>query len=1130
MDLICENEKIKTNQAEKCSTFAGWTLQHYWNISNRLVPFKTDFIRDFNESLISKISSDNHKTIVQKLSAIIHPFSNKYRAILKTNSEKFNLKLSLTNLSQEYSDEEQSRIFVSIIGSDLIKTMNHSLDYDKLNVLDEIQAQKNVRIEILKNQSECFQYENCFDCLTNVACLWQFTKQKCSNKNDVSITESVIHPSQCLTCESIQNCLMCNSLPKCNWKQSKCNSLLDSSTNVQNSECCEHFRNFTECFHQTDCLWCDRSKKCVSKTSKFFVDYELCEDFNVQIELREMNNCPLKCAHGRCQKHSELKCVCELGWTGKLCDRDCLCNFHSSCDIHGVGHCDKCRHSTTGQRCERCRPGFYGNASTTSGCYPCHCNGHGSAERGLCHPETGQCYCVPGTEGKHCERCSIGHFGDARDGGKCFVQCSTRTIVTGLQSGVRYFGLHPKQPRNQNIDCVWIVSANSDSISESEEFLGTKNIRSKNKPILVRLFPSNLSNNCSSSRIFIFDGIPESIAGSKLYHNRYLPGVCDGTSQTEFLSTSGFATIILSSSAALDALNGSVELYHTNTPVHSFPAIVVKTLWRKQIDSMFEPTLLTSINDTLMFLHSNSDSMKITSFNTTTLEFIPCDMIGISISDLRYFAVVAKTPKNVFIFGGLSSDSFVDTNQLLQLKFTSNCKVNVTKIEQTDPPKGLFGHTLTFISKNRALLIGGYSMKNGFNSQVFMLNFKNYKWEIVETSGATPPAILGHSSHYSSSEDSLYVFGGKQLNDAHKFVISNSMSILNIKQKYWSRVTASSFRAPIARYLHSSSTTFTHFYIGGESSVLWAYSFICKQWSKMQIGRTKHIGPFHVTDKYFISIVERKWMVAIALNSDVKPEPIVHCFDDEDMPHCSNYGNCIDCLTHSECHWCSACARRQGECVSRTESCDRYIINQFSRTQICSNVTIKQLDKCSSRHCQAADCYSCQSMKECSWFHVTQLSPWLKANQFHTSDSMWNCVPTPHISNVLDEFFSSTNNFTTQTCARRCNEISDCEQCLHNEANDCVWAPSMRRCLTRAVSELACTTGQCGRVLATTSYSQCPLDCSDVRRPTECIQTMACGWCQLNSTFGYCTYGGLLSSASEQCEGKWHYLTLPKGL
>ncbi|VDM70537.1 unnamed protein product, partial [Strongylus vulgaris] len=105
-----------------------------------------------------------------------------------------------------------------------------------------------------------------------------------------------------------------------------------------------------------------------------------------------------------------------------LCER-CECHGHATqCDkAREYGFCIDCQHNTEGDQCERCKPGFVGDArrGTPHDCQPaatrppCQCNNH--SPRGC--DSFGRCLlCEHNTEGTHCERCKKGFYGEATKG------------------------------------------------------------------------------------------------------------------------------------------------------------------------------------------------------------------------------------------------------------------------------------------------------------------------------------------------------------------------------------------------------------------------------------------------------------------------------------------------------------------------------------------------------------------------------------------------------------------------------------------------------------------------------------------------------------------------------------------
>ncbi|XP_019643138.1 PREDICTED: laminin subunit beta-1-like [Branchiostoma belcheri] len=74
-----------------------------------------------------------------------------------------------------------------------------------------------------------------------------------------------------------------------------------------------------------------------------------------------------------------------------------------------------CPEGYQGQFCEQCAPGYTREVPDLIGdpltpCVPCECNGH---EAGPCHVDMGVCSCTHNTTGDQCELCEDGFYGDA---------------------------------------------------------------------------------------------------------------------------------------------------------------------------------------------------------------------------------------------------------------------------------------------------------------------------------------------------------------------------------------------------------------------------------------------------------------------------------------------------------------------------------------------------------------------------------------------------------------------------------------------------------------------------------------------------------------------------------------------
>ncbi|XP_038319304.1 basement membrane-specific heparan sulfate proteoglycan core protein isoform X13 [Canis lupus familiaris] len=165
-------------------------------------------------------------------------------------------------------------------------------------------------------------------------------------------------------------------------------------------------------------------------------------------------------SHGRA--HSVEECRCPIGYAGLSCEScdahftrvpggpylgtcsGCNCNGHaSSCDPV-YGHCLNCQHNTEGPQCNKCKAGFFGDATkaTATACRPCPCPYIDASRRfsDTCFLDTdGQATCdacAPGYTGRRCESCAPGYEGNPiQPGGKCkptnqeIVRCDERGSV-----------------------------------------------------------------------------------------------------------------------------------------------------------------------------------------------------------------------------------------------------------------------------------------------------------------------------------------------------------------------------------------------------------------------------------------------------------------------------------------------------------------------------------------------------------------------------------------------------------------------------------------------------------------------------------------------------------------------------
>ncbi|RWS28921.1 laminin subunit gamma-1-like protein [Leptotrombidium deliense] len=212
---------------------------------------------------------------------------------------------------------------------------------------------------------------------------------------------------------SLSACIPCN----CNGHADDCDS--------ESGKCiCQHFTEGDNCERcavgyygnavngsADDCQPCD------------------CPDGGACVVLNDNNIACLQCPEG----YTGFKCdQCNDGYFGDPeskfgSRRPCRkCECHGNVDPNAVGNCDyvtgdclKCIFNTYGRHCEKCLPGFYGNATVLpkGNCKSCGCHSRGTKSSNieshnritgvafLCDETSGQCDCRPNVFGRQCDQC-----------------------------------------------------------------------------------------------------------------------------------------------------------------------------------------------------------------------------------------------------------------------------------------------------------------------------------------------------------------------------------------------------------------------------------------------------------------------------------------------------------------------------------------------------------------------------------------------------------------------------------------------------------------------------------------------------------------------------------------------------
>ncbi|XP_047442348.1 laminin subunit alpha-3 [Mugil cephalus] len=106
----------------------------------------------------------------------------------------------------------------------------------------------------------------------------------------------------------------------------------------------------------------------------------------------------------------------------------CSCNgLSNECDEH-TGNCVNCQFNSTGDRCERCKEGYHGNAANRT-CLACPCPSTQNNFALACMDVGSgvvECLCKRGYSGATCERCALGYYGNPMVHGDTCKPCNCK--------------------------------------------------------------------------------------------------------------------------------------------------------------------------------------------------------------------------------------------------------------------------------------------------------------------------------------------------------------------------------------------------------------------------------------------------------------------------------------------------------------------------------------------------------------------------------------------------------------------------------------------------------------------------------------------------------------------------------
>ncbi|KAH7637514.1 multiple epidermal growth factor-like domains protein 8 [Dermatophagoides farinae] len=774
-----------------------------------------------------------------RIFGFIHPFGaqtfdkNSLRIYLHNDDDDD----SKNNNSTFESIEINTSSFVNHQFIDYIIHLPIRIVMDQLDYDSDIQMTWNVITTVMTNESnnfqlssfihaqdQCHSYSDCYRCLTNVACVWCPSRSQCLIRNHYEMNlcsgynehNLMIDPEECIQCFNVDNCQQClQQWPYCQW----------------------------------------------------LVDYELCvrrgRIINNSIMITNIENCPMDCAQRNQYEH----CVDGNGnciW----CESMNKCLRWSQRIISELSLFDFCRNSSsfiiTNDRNVRstneCAMGTYGNSN--SGCLPCNCNGHANLHHGVCHSQTGICFCQDNTEGYHCDRCRTGYYGDPRNGGICFQECQNKAFISMATFG--HFGSYIRSDIYRNFysmkksesqlllttksHCMWIISTGDEQ--QQNEFQSESD--GHRNPVQINIFQS-FKLNCSHSTLIIYDGIPDIVsADNRIANPQILASICGANQRydLQFIAYSGIATVLYKTdnhpqqqgfNASYQSLMSSnLTATTTNQSNSSSSSIILMT----KIQWPLHSHTLEYFDNFLIFIGGHPHSKHHLDNNQWIQSDLESNSNGLFFPSNRYLHATALIQNKLYVYGGLD----IRTNEILSefwcLSFANDhhnslnpiwinltATVNFTNpMNHRIPP--LVGHTLTKIKFGESLknnnddgyaliLIGGFSTTNGYSFNQYIYRPHQNEWILLMTKGPSPLGIVGHSTVYQSESNMIYVFGGLDFKESHKMAISNTLYTLDCQSLVWHRIQPRSVLNSITPlYLHYSISFRNYMFVFGGKKII----------------------------------------------------------------------------------------------------------------------------------------------------------------------------------------------------------------------------------------------------------------------------------------------------------------------
>ncbi|EDW76175.2 uncharacterized protein Dwil_GK15317 [Drosophila willistoni] len=642
----------------------------------------------------------------------------------------------------------------------------------------------------------CEQHRNCSSCLRTLSCGWCFDR-------DNPIEGLCMHGDFSYSSGNCSLALNSSSQHDAEWAYAQCPDVDECGLGLH------------DCHKEAKCTNTQGSYNCHCRRG-FVGDGR----FSCQ------RTCYEFCQNGHCSGPPDYICRCNLGWTGSDCSLNCGCNNHSTC-TERQGKCDQCQAWTEGERCERCRQGSFGNATSTQGCHPCECNGHGNQDLGICNVSNGECFCKDNTQGLKCDKCAPGYYGVPLDGGQCYYQCESRGILTGIgRSAIGSYQSY-RSPWGASIEvreCLWILQP---KILQAEKSL-----------LQLEFQWQTLVMDCDENAVYIYDSLPDLTGAAQ--QNQLLAVICSPYSSARIIEARSSHVTVYYKQGSERRHFGFNALYSVKNcaagsclPPHVCdsqqrcvcPAGYVGARCEVEIcpsncnakrmqgycDMEYGRCICSNGS------YAGSDCGTLVQRNHLVLtELFNTQLLSEAFEHLRKtiprfgHSVNADRRGSLWMFGGYSP-SHGPLNDFRQFDTKNGTWLQVT-VESSTPedrmPLGRYFHAAEiFVKKQIIYIYGGIGQDSRLLKDFWMFSIQNQRWsqiavEIESSSrGELPPALAGHTLTHLRYQDheSLILLGGLTLNKSRPLELWE----YNLDSGQWQELAALGARMPVL-YGHSS--------------------------------------------------------------------------------------------------------------------------------------------------------------------------------------------------------------------------------------------------------------------------------------------------------------------------------------